>query len=83
MIVMNRMYIIAQNCVQAHIHNNGGDNMATKSILKSVTLKDNKSCQKLLSVLEKTAVVPRRDIVISKTHETISDPETIRKMFKK
>lgn len=57
--------------------------MATKSILKSVTLKDNKSCQKLLSVLEKTSVVPRRDTVISKTHETISDPETIRKMFKK
>ncbi len=57
--------------------------MATKSILKSVTLKDNKSCRSLLSVLEKTAVTPRRDVAVSKTHETISDPETIRKMFKK
>ena len=57
--------------------------MATKSILKSITISDNQSCNRLLRALEKTAAKPRKDKPISKRVATLSDADTIRSIFKK
>lgn len=57
--------------------------MATKSILKSITISNNQSCNRLLRALDKNSANPRKDRVISKKVTTISDPDTIRSIFKK
>ena len=57
--------------------------MATKSILKSITISDNKSCNRLLYALEKASVKPRQDKTVSRKVATISDPDVIRSIFKK
>ncbi len=57
--------------------------MATKSILKSITISNNQSCNRLLGALEKNAAKPRKDKPISKRVATITDHDIIRGIFKK
>ena len=56
--------------------------MATKSILKNVTITSKRACYRLASALDrsrrKAKPVPSS---ISKRVDVISDPDTIRKMF--
>lgn len=55
--------------------------MATKSILKNITIRDQSACRKLVSALEHSARNPRPDVTITKRCVSVKDPEIIRKMF--
>ena len=54
--------------------------MATKSILKNVTVKDNQAAKKLASALEQTRVDENNKTQVT-VHYSYASPIDIRKMF--
>ena len=54
--------------------------MATKSILKNVTVKDNQTAKKLANALEQSGH-SRLDYNQAKAHYSYASPEDVRKMF--
>lgn len=57
--------------------------MATKSIQKSITVKTNDACRKLIHALGNAHKMPHRDVQISKKNTIVTDQDEIRKMFGK
>ena len=55
--------------------------MATKSILKNITVKNNDSCRKLVSALENALHEPHKDVPITKKNIIVSDTAEIKKLF--
>ena len=58
-------------------------NMATKSFLKNIVIKDKKSALAFLSALENSEGKKKKDVGLDKSVETIKDAETIKKIFKR
>lgn len=56
--------------------------MATKSILKSIVIKDKKSCSELVNALESAKGKKANEVVFSRTVR-MADDEMIKKMFGK
>lgn len=57
--------------------------MATKSFLKEITIKNRKSADKFINALENAENKKSKVVKIDKMAENITDGETIRKIFKK
>ncbi len=55
--------------------------MATKSFLKNITIKNKKSANAFISALENAEKKGRKKINIETSVRTITDKETIKKMF--
>ena len=57
--------------------------MATKSFLKNITIKNKKSADNFLAALENAEKKQAKKVVLDKRVEEIKDNETIKRMFKK
>ena len=58
-------------------------NMATKSFLKNIVIKDKKSATKFIEALEKAENKKVKKVKIDKLTEDVTDNEQIRKIFSK
>lgn len=58
-------------------------NMATKSFLKNILIKDKKSATKFIEALEKAENKKAKKVKINKMVEEVTDKEQIRKIFRK
>ena len=58
-------------------------NMATKSFLKNIVIKDKKSADKFINALERAENKKAKQVKIDKMVENITDSEQIRKIFNK
>ena len=56
--------------------------MATKSFLKNIVIKDKKSATKFIDALEKAENKKVKKVKINKLSENVTDGEQIRKIFK-
>lgn len=56
--------------------------MATKSFLKNIVIKDKKSATKFIDALEKAENKKVKKVKINKLSENVTDSEQIRKIFK-
>lgn len=55
--------------------------MATKSFLKNININNRKSANSFISALENAEQKGKKKVTINKKVETITDADTIRKMF--
>lgn len=58
-------------------------NMATKSFLKNIIIKDKKSAVKFIEALEQAENKKVKKVKIDKLSEDVTDAEKIRKIFNK
>lgn len=58
-------------------------NMATKSFLKNIVIKDRKSAEKFIKALENAENKKVKKVTVNKRVEDVTDKEQIRKMFGK
>lgn len=58
-------------------------NMATKSFLKNIVIKDRKQAEKFLVALENAEKKKPKEVTINQRVEEIKDPKQIRKLFAK
>lgn len=61
----------------------GVDNMATKSFLKNIVIKDKKSALSFLCALENAEGKRKQNVTFDTAVETVKDDETIKKIFKR
>lgn len=58
-------------------------NMATKSFLKNIVIKNSKQAEKFLVALENAEKKKSKEVTINQRVEEIKDPKQIRKLFTK
>lgn len=58
-------------------------NMATKSFLKNIVIKNSKQAEKFIVALENAEKKKSKEITINQRVEEIKDPKQIRKLFTK
>lgn len=77
--ILHNFYIIIVNIAYNII---GDDvNMATKSFLKDIVIKNRESANRFINALEKAENKKSKDVRIDKKVENITDEERIRKIF--
>lgn len=57
--------------------------MATKSFLKNIVIKDRKSAEKFIKALENAENKKAKKVTVNKRVEDVTDKEQIRKIFSK
>ena len=58
-------------------------NMATKSFLKNIVIKNSKQAENFLAALENAEKKKSKEVTINQRVEEIKDPKQIRKLFTK
>lgn len=79
MLTLCKFYIII--IIDIAYNKIGVDNMATKSFLKSITIRNRKDAERFVNALENAEKKKAKKVKLDKMVEEVKDSEQIRKIF--